>query len=179
VAGFSIFGTLANDGRRYTFANEVPLFDIGLRLSDVAAMNLQSEPITVADWGARAITLERHGASPKEITFLAEARVELNAMTSRQFIDFIEAKLTMHGVAKVVPEAGTIEARARRLIEQRLAREALDEIRDRITMQASAAALPERIEVQLRNYLARYPSLAWDDALAQIIGGQNGRDVVG
>ena len=46
-------------------------------------------------------------------------------------------------------------------------------------MQASAAALPERIEVQLQSYLARHPSLTWDDALAQIIGGQNGRDVVG
>ncbi len=68
---------------------------------------------------------------------------------------------------------------ARHLIERRLAREALDEIRDRITIQASAAALPERIEVQLRGYLARHPSLAWDDALAQIIDGQNGLDVVG
>jgi DNA topoisomerase VI subunit A len=38
VAGFSIFGTLANDGRRYNYNNKVPLFDIGLRLRDVVAM---------------------------------------------------------------------------------------------------------------------------------------------
>ena len=45
--------------------------------------------------------------------------------------------------------------------------------------QATATALPVDIEDQLRGYLARHPSLSWDDALAQIIGGQNGRDVMG
>jgi hypothetical protein len=33
VAGFSIFGTLASNGRRYTHMNEVPLINIGLRLT--------------------------------------------------------------------------------------------------------------------------------------------------
>jgi hypothetical protein len=42
----------------------------------------------------------------------------------------------------------------------------------------SRIALPGSIEIQLRRYLARHPSLSWDDALAQIIGGQNGLDVV-
>jgi hypothetical protein len=69
---------------------------------------------------------------------------------------------------------GQVEA----LIEQRLAREALDGFRDRIAKQAAATPLPVDIEVQLRSYLARHPSLAWDDALARIIGGQNGLDVV-
>jgi Histidine kinase-, DNA gyrase B-, and HSP90-like ATPase len=178
VAGFSIFGTLGTDSRRYQFGNSVPIVDIGLRLVDVKTMILQSEPVEVKDWSKRCATLARHGATSDEIAFLRDRRVELNAMTSRQFIDLIEAKLTMHGVAKVVPDAGTIEEHARRLIARRLAREALDEIRDRITMEASAAALPERIEVQLRSYLARHPTLAWDDALAQIIRGKNGRDVV-
>ena len=123
-------------------------------------------------------TLRTHGATDNEIEFLKGERVELNAMTSRQMVDFIEAKLTKHGIAKVVPDADIIEAHARRLIGQRLAREALAEIRDQITRQAAATALPESIGVQLRRHLARHPSLAWDDALAQIIGGQHGRDVV-
>ncbi len=172
-------GTLGTDSRRYQFTNNVPIIDIGLRLVDVETMGLQSEPVEVKDWSKRRGTLARHGATNDEITFIRDRRAELNAMTSRQFIDFIEAKLTMHGVAKVVPDAGIIEAHARHLIEQRLAREALGEIRDRITRQAAATALPVGIEVQLRRYLARHPALAWDDALAQIISGQNGRDVVG
>jgi DNA topoisomerase 6 subunit A-like protein len=179
IAGFSIFGTLGTDSRRYQFTNNVPIIDIGLRLVDAEAMALQSEPVEVKDWSRRRVTLARHGATNDEITFLRDRRIELNALTSRQFINFIEVKLTMHGVAKVVPDAGTIEAHARHLIEQRFAREALDEIRDRITRQAAATTLPPGIEARLRSYLARHPSLAWDDALALIIGGQNGRDVVG
>jgi hypothetical protein len=44
VSGFSIFGTLSSDGRRYRFENNLPIEDIGLRLADVEAMGLQSEP---------------------------------------------------------------------------------------------------------------------------------------
>jgi hypothetical protein len=84
VAGFSIFGTLARNGRRYTHMNEVPLINIGLRLIDVAVMDLQGERVTVPDRYARAATLRRHGATDQEIEFLSRRRVELNAMTSRQ-----------------------------------------------------------------------------------------------
>ena len=178
IAGFSIFGTLGGDGRRYVYENAVNMVDLGLRLGDALAMGIEAEPVTVKDFESRVDTLRAHGATDEEIEFLKDQRVELNAMTSRQFIDFIDAKLTEHDVAKVVPDPGTIEAHARRLIEQRLAREALAEIRDRITRQAAATALPVDIEVQLRSYLSRHPSLAWDEALAQIIGGHDGRDVV-
>jgi hypothetical protein len=141
------------------------------RRTGIRTKGFEAEPVTIKDFESRVDTLRAHDATDEEIEFLEEERVELNAMTSRQMVDFIEAKLTMHGVAKVVPDAGTIEAHARRLIEQRLAREALAEIRDQITRQAAATALPESIEVQLRSYLAHHPSLSWDDALAHIIGG--------
>jgi hypothetical protein len=45
ISGFSILGTLAADGRRYTFANTIPIIDLGLRLVDVRAMDLESEPV--------------------------------------------------------------------------------------------------------------------------------------
>ena len=179
IAGFSIFGTLGANGRRYVYKNAVNMVDLGLRLGDVQAMGLEAEPVIIKDFESRVDTLRAHGATDEEIEFLKDERVELNAMTSREMVDFIEAKLTMHRVAKVVPDVGIIEAHARRLIEQRLAGEALAEIRDQITRQAAATPLPKGIEVQLRRYLARHPSLAWDDALAQIVGGQNGLDVVG
>ncbi len=179
VAGFSIFGTLCGDSRRYIYENEVDIVDLGLRLDDVQGMALQAEPVVVKDFASRVPTLRAYGASDEEIGFLKEKRVELNAMTSRQFIDFLEVELFMQGVSKVIPAGGTIEAHARRLIEQRLAGEAMAEIQDRIATQAAATDLPADIENQLRNYLTRSPELAWDDALAQIIRGQNGRNVVG
>jgi DNA topoisomerase VI subunit A len=43
VSGFTIFGTLGSDGRRYTFDNDVHVIDLGLRLADVREMDLQSE----------------------------------------------------------------------------------------------------------------------------------------
>ena len=58
VTGFSIFGTLGTSNRRYQFENVAPLIDIGLRLSDAQAMNLESEPVAISgDWGKRAPTL--------------------------------------------------------------------------------------------------------------------------
>ena len=139
VSGFSIFGTLATDGRRYSYNNKVPLLDIGLRLRDVEAMELQSEPVIIKDWAARRQTLIRHGATPAEAEFLQESRVELNAMTSRQLIEFLEAKFAEHGVAKVIPDSDVIEKHTRRLIEQRLAQDALADIRQRIAEEAAAS----------------------------------------
>jgi hypothetical protein len=169
VAGFSIFGTLASSGRRYTYQNEVPLIDIGLRLTDALAMDLQAERVTVSDWSPRANTLRRHGATEQEIAFLRRERVELNAMTSREFIEFIEAKFAEYGVAKVLPDAAVMEAHARRLIEQRLAHDALAEIREQLADEAANHVLPDDLGPAVRAHLDAYPSLAWDDALAEVI----------
>jgi hypothetical protein len=52
----------------------------------------------------RAANMRRNGATDEEIEFLLDRRVELNAMTSDQFVEFIERGLTEHGVRKVVPK---------------------------------------------------------------------------
>jgi len=49
ISGFSIFGTLAADGRRYVYENAVNMVDLGLRLADVRVLGLQSEPVAVSD----------------------------------------------------------------------------------------------------------------------------------
>jgi hypothetical protein len=171
VAGFSIFGTLGTDGRRYTFENEVELVDIGLRLNDIERLELDAEPCTPSDWSARRLTLARHGATTEEIEFLKDQRVELNALTSRQFIDFIEAKLIEHGVEKVIPADDTIETHARRLIEQHLAEQAIEKLRSDIERQAGAIELPDDLRDQIEEALERDPALPWDAALAAIIAG--------
>jgi hypothetical protein len=54
--------------------------------------------------------LKLNGATPEEIDFLLEGqRVELNAMTSDQFVAFVERKLTEAGIAKVVPPKDQLE----------------------------------------------------------------------
>jgi hypothetical protein len=180
VSGFSIAGTLTSDGRRYVYENEVNMVDLGLRLADVQAMGLQPEPVKIeGDRQKRVETLLRHGATWAEIRFLlgppdgdgGAKRVELNAMTSRQFVDFIERKLIEHDVEKVVPKADIIEQHARRLVEQGLAKEALDQIRDRLAEKATAHELPRDLNKQIRLMLKRQPELSWDMALAIILKG--------
>jgi len=171
-SGFSIFGTLGADGRRYVHKNAVNMVDLG-RLSDVHAMGLEAEAVTVKDFASRVATLRAHGATDEEIEFLKDERVELNSMTSRQMVDFIEAKLGLHGAVKVVPDTRTIEAHARRLTEQRLGGQALSQIREEIATAAARIALPENIESRLRRSLTARPELSWDAALADIIDRSN------
>jgi hypothetical protein len=49
ISGFSICGTLGRDSRRYRFVNRVKLIDLGLRLTDVERMSLESEPVPFVD----------------------------------------------------------------------------------------------------------------------------------
>jgi hypothetical protein len=100
-SGLGILYTLGNDTRRYEFSIKPRLVDIGLRLADVQAMNLQSEPVTYAQSKDPADRLYEYGATDEEMEFLVQGdgsygwtgqRVELNAMTSDQFYHLDRAK---------------------------------------------------------------------------------------
>lgn len=173
VSGFSIFGTLRSDGRRYTFKNNLPIVDIGLRLTDVEAMSLQSEPVTTSgNWARRSETLSDHGATREEIAFLASRRVELNAMPADMFVAFLERKLEEHGIRKVVPDGVTLRHHARRVLEQELADRLLHEKRPALQAEAAAAELPEDLGERVRAVLKSKPDLPWDLAVAAIVRGQ-------
>jgi hypothetical protein len=106
IAGFSIGLTVSASTRRYTFDNPIKVIDLGLRLKDVKDLDLESESVSLGNAHPAKIRdrLRRNGATSEEIEFLLnEERVELNAMTSDVFIQFIEGKLEEHGVMKVVP----------------------------------------------------------------------------
>lgn len=172
VAGFSIFGTLCTDGRRYSFKNAINAIDIGLRLDDVNALDLQSEPFDPkGDWNARARTLRTHGATDDEIRFLRTRRVELNAMSADVFIRFLERKFSEHGVKKVLPDNAIILAHARRVIEQRLAAREMSAMAGQIAEAAAAVVIPDDIREQVATILKRRPELPWDKAVARVVGG--------
>ena len=169
VSGFSIFGTLGSDGRRYQFHNEVHIVDIGLRLSDVEAMGLDSEPVeTSGDWSARSATLSAHGASVTEIKFLRHRRVELNAMPADMFVRFLERKLVEHGVGKVVPDNDVLEQHARHVLTRALTNKALDAIRAKAESDAASVALPSNLHRQVLGALKLRPDVPWDFAVADI-----------
>jgi len=169
ISGFSIARTLHQTNRRFQFetvsGEDFVVHDLGLRLDDVQRLDLADERVELKR-SARE-QLERNGATEDEIEFLLSGqRVELNAMTSRQFIDFLEAKLIEHGVGKVVPSTEALVdayrlfargARTRVVVEQAITAMAEEPI-------ATPADLAERV----RAWLAEHPEEAWDAAVKAI-----------
>jgi hypothetical protein len=167
-AGFSIFGTLFTDSPRYIFENGLKgkVVDLGLRLTDVNG--LESEPVPLVDsgeWSYRRVTLKRHGASPEEIEYLRSRRVELNAMTSGQLVEFVETKLAEHDVGKLIPDDDVIEEHARRVITELM----IAKISDEIAEKAAAVDLPEDLRSGVERLLEQQPELPWDAAVAAIV----------
>jgi hypothetical protein len=179
LAGLTIVYTLAHDTRRYTFRTHSNVVDIGLRLADVQAMNLQHEPVEYRqkkdprekfeDWD------KYYDTTGDELNFLVDKkecyiwrgkRVELNAMTSRQFISWLERKLEENGVEKVVPDEETLGAawsRAKRIAKIKDAIETIE-----AEVEEEADDVPKNLEKRVRKLLKKHPTLSWDQALARI-----------
>jgi hypothetical protein len=176
-AGFSIAGTLQRDTRRYEFQNRIEAIDLGLSLADVEAMGLESEYQYHKNVNKAALiaNLQENGATEAEIEFMfrdfdgtrSTRRVELNAMTSPQFIAFVERKLKEVGVKKIIPDKNQL-ADAYRLFAHSYAAEQIVE-RELEKLNGDAAVqVPRDIESQVRKHLARHPADRWDEALRRI-----------
>jgi len=173
-SGFTICHTLQNDTRRYRFKTAPRVIDLGLRLADVEAMNLDSEAVEYSgDIDPRPGLMER-GATPAEAAYLVTGkkdgrwtgqRVELNAMDARQFLDWLEGKLQAHGVNKFIPDdaevINTAWKRAWRINElnKAIAKAAAD--------LPEAPEPPDDLAEQIRVRLAENPAMRWDAALLE------------
>ena len=160
------------------FDNIVDVVDLGIRLADVEAYDLESE-----SWSSKSArravegTLRRNGATADEIAFLVRGgdwqrssgyRVELNAFTSSQFVEWIEAKLDEHGVDKVIPDADVLALQYRRALARHAVNAKIDEIASSIRTDADAAEIPADLADRVREALDVDPAMSWDDAIADI-----------
>jgi hypothetical protein len=169
VSGFSIFGTLRGNTDRYTFKNAIKVIDLGLRLTDVRALGLESESVSLKDSPDKIrARLKRNGATDAEIEFLLTGRrVELNAMTSSQLVAYVERKLVEQGVKKVVPDTACLDKAYRLAVRSKRLRKVVEE-----AIQAAAAdegdiAVPEDLG-KLVGTLIRDTSMSWNEAVAAI-----------
>jgi DNA topoisomerase VI subunit A len=176
IAGFSIAHWLFSSNETYQFEHEPTVIDLGLRLKDVKAMGLQSEPQEhkqQKDPTEKFFEQDGYDVTEEECDFLSGERsystgywigqrVELNAMTSAQFIQWLEKKLRQAGVKKVVPGKETLATAWKRAVSIRQARELIR------TMETEAVATPKDLEKKLRALLKREPHLSWDSALLRI-----------
>jgi hypothetical protein len=181
-SGFSIVGTIQRSNRRYTFQYEIKAFDLGLRLSDAGEWNLDSEPVNYKRKAGGKLAkfeaslrknLTKNGATEEEINFLYTGnwegkRVELNAFTSGDFIEFIEAKLEEHGIKKVVPDPETLVAHYRQVLKTRIVNQQLVQIANEAQQKAAEATVPEDLEEQVRELQKDSPATPWDMAISEI-----------
>jgi len=202
-SGLGIFHTLGHDTRRYEFGSKPRVVDIGLRLADVQAMGLDTEPYVLQQEKDPKIKLVEYGALPEEIEFLIGSkgknakgyywngtRVELNAMTSVQFIRWLERKLIENGVEKLVPEIDVLgpiwqegqrvgayeafkatEGERVRAIEAQL-HEAKAQLERDFDAQYKIPPTPRDLPEQVKYYLRINPLLPWDAAIVQIAAGK-------
>ena len=149
--GIIIVDTLANSTRRYAYGCH-NVIDIGLQYGDIGG--LADEP---ANCNISADRLAQTGLGQGAIDFLSGPRVELNAMTSRQLIDFVENKLREHGIKKVIPEKDTLEKTYRMFAASDRLSEAYDRDERKAWRKAEAAkeaiAVPDDLEVKIEKLL--------------------------
>jgi hypothetical protein len=169
IYGFGIRKTFTESGRRHQFKNKLDFVDIGLRLVDVERLGLASEPVPLkGKREAIANRLRINGATEAEIEFLLRGRrVELNAMTSDQFIAFVEEKLIEHGVAKVEPDEKTLADAYRAFMLGERAQRAFAEQLARLS--AESVDIPPGLAERLRAKLAGNPSEPWDQLLRETV----------
>jgi DNA topoisomerase VI subunit B len=185
-AGFIIARNLSEDSEDYQFNSDVNIVDLGFRLEDIEG--LEREPVVYSGRPHKKNPKEsiiRSGATPEEADILVQGgrpnrwtgeRVELNAMTSRQLVDFIEAKLTAHGVEKVVPDNDTLVDTYKKIQAAKAKSEALDNIMARYMPEiqkelskydAPDIAAPDNLPGMIRDMISGTGE-TWEDALYEV-----------
>jgi hypothetical protein len=179
-SGFSIAGTLERDTRRYEFQNSFTRIHLGLSLADVTAMGLEFEHQHHPK-GKKATMIANlydNGASQEEVNFLfadfdklrSTRRVELNAMTSPQFIAFVECKLTEHGVGKVIPKTDLLKQTYRQYAISHAIKTEFNESRKAIEAKAEKTLkTPRDIKQQVEAILKQHAALSWHQAVRCLI----------
>jgi DNA topoisomerase VI subunit A len=170
-SGFSIVATLRRGTRGSRGTGEV--VDLGVCVADIEG--LERESVTYR--GDPRPNLRQNGATGEEIGILVQSggrgmyvgeRVELNAMTSDQFIEWLERKLQTHGIKKVIPNNDALAAAYRRAIFLQRLQEKEEELREEIAKQS--ITVPEDLVAEVSEALKDKPELAWDEAVWRIAG---------
>jgi len=165
-AGIIIKDTLENDTRRYSYSSPPNVIDLGLQYGDISGLPPEPNNPNISD--AR---LAQAGLDQCAIDFLRGQRVELNAMTSRQLVDFVENKLKRHGISKVIP-GGKMLARTYQLFaaSNRLS-EAFDEMKEKLEgeMEESTIRIPDDLAAKVAAELEQRRDIPWHRAVRLIV----------
>jgi hypothetical protein len=164
-AGIIIKDTLENDTRRYSYTSAPNVIDLGLNYLDINGLPSEPNNSTISDE-----RLAQAGLGQDAIDFLRSQRVELNAMTSRQLVDFVEGKLERHGVGKVIPDAETLTSAYETFAASDRLAEAFDELKKRLKDESvEPVKVPDDLDAQIRKQFEQHPDITWHRALRLIV----------
>jgi hypothetical protein len=180
-SGFSICHTLHSDTRRYNFLREPKVICLGLRLDECRAMGLESETVSYSKRASK-YRLRECGASEEECAFIIGdgfkgTRIELNAMDSQQFIDWLVRKFEEHGVKKIVPAKDVLESVYRLAKLNQKANEAIARVQDEWGANGHVD-IPADLEEQVRNLVAESPEISWDQAVSRVASPDEEEEII-
>jgi hypothetical protein len=164
-AGIIIKDTLENDTRRYSYSKRPNVIDLGLGYGDIDGLPSEPNSSTITEE-----RLSRAGLDSAAIDFLRDQRVELNAMTSRQLVDFVEDKLKQHGISKVIPDARTLAETYKMFAASDRLFKAFDELREKLEdEEQETVKVPDDLKAKIENKLKEEPDITWHRAIRLIV----------
>jgi hypothetical protein len=148
------------------------VINLGLEPEEAVAMSLEVEDVAA---GERRKPVASSVADDWQV-WLRHHRVELNAMTTPQFIGWLDDKMAAFGNGKLVPPARVLTAdlsdrlehRLHQQITEQILREARIEQRVAAALGAIGLPLPEDLCEVVEHSLAGEPAASWRAAVAQV-----------
>jgi hypothetical protein len=137
---------------------------------------LLSEPVEYDSTVDPRENLRESGATEEECDFLVRKqsgkgwlgeRVELNAMTSRQFLAFLERKLQDAGVHKVVPDRAQLAKAYAYAVRQAHVQKAIDKAVAELD-QETAISMPKNLRKRITEAIEGTDQ-SWEDVLLEIV----------
>ena len=152
----------------YRFTNEINVTDFGLRLADAQKYNLVDEACK------RPERIDADlGCTQEEKDFLLSGRrIELNAFSSPQFVEWLEGKLRGAGITeRMMPDDDVLDAAYREALITVRVNAAIRSVHRRAVEDARAAGLPSKLADKVRASMAKRDE-PWDLALHRIAAQQ-------
>ncbi|HUG71769.1 MAG TPA: hypothetical protein VMM76_28755 [Pirellulaceae bacterium] len=146
----------------YRFENEINVTDLGLRLPDIKKYDLASERCEFK--GRRDWNSDKFCTAAEEKFLRSGRRVELNAFTSPQFIEWLEGLLQKHLPIRLIPDDETLENAYRRGLVMAEINAAIKSATGAAVEHATEAEVPKTLRRTLKAKMKQSPG-SWDQAL--------------
>jgi hypothetical protein len=140
--------------------------DIGLRLKHVKKYELEH----LAEWcDFKGGFAKDSITTQEEQDFLRSGRrVEMNAMTAPQFVDFIVSELSEHLPQKLIPNDDVLVQAYRRALAVARINQAIEHETQTAIKYDEEAPIPDALRDKLKEVMKQDSGLPWDQALYRL-----------